>query len=362
MWIFFKDYYQNYSVAQTSPDVNNDYGADGESYDNDYGRRKRQLYNDEDYYQKWADSMNFLDYWQSLSKVLKELDAFGLLSRDDNWVFDYEMRGNESHPYICSSVLEGSVNNVSNVEVTTHGPVDQGESSTDNTVADASTQGIVEGASTLGTTEEITTPGTVEEISTLDTTVVVNNLATTEEVSVHVEVVTVTSVTMDKVSSDGTVNNVIAATVQTPEDSSTTKPSGSSEESSEVTPSLSNPNAITMIPDMASDKDKDKGQPSSNKPDKTTQPYAPTSKTQGYDDKTVLVADEADKEFIPEVDLSNKTWFKPNEKVEVAELGALRNISSALNDLPLKTRIAMGHDLDDMLIKCSWAGYACGTR
>ena len=70
-------------------------------------------------------------------------------------------------------------------------------------------------------------------------------------------------------------------------------------------------------------------------------------------------SDLSDAPFVPEVDLSDKPWFdidndKPNVEVEAA-----RNLTYALGELDAKTRIRMGHRIEDMLQECKWESKNC---
>ena len=69
--------------------------------------------------------------------------------------------------------------------------------------------------------------------------------------------------------------------------------------------------------------------------------------------------DAADDVFIPEVDLSDKPWFKPEEEVNDIRVDTVKNISQALANIPLETKKIMGHQIDDMLQECIWDSVHC---
>ena len=72
--------------------------------------------------------------------------------------------------------------------------------------------------------------------------------------------------------------------------------------------------------------------------------------------------DVTDDPFIPEVDLSNKPWFNPDEEVPTFAVEAREKVGQALASVSAETRKAMSHQLDDTLQECGWHGGVCGPQ
>ena len=74
------------------------------------------------------------------------------------------------------------------------------------------------------------------------------------------------------------------------------------------------------------------------------------------------LSDATDAQFSPEVDLSNKPWFSPDEEVPTFEVEAREKFGQALASVPTETKKAMGYQLDDTLQECGWHGGVCGPQ
>ena len=77
---------------------------------------------------------------------------------------------------------------------------------------------------------------------------------------------------------------------------------------------------------------------------------------------TVSLTDPVNEYFFPDVDLSDKPWFKPDEELPAISVEIQQNVSIVLASIPISTKQKMGHSLDDMLQECIWNGYNCGPQ
>ena len=75
--------------------------------------------------------------------------------------------------------------------------------------------------------------------------------------------------------------------------------------------------------------------------------------------QSAVQADESDAPFVPEVDLSDKPWFDPNNDKPNVEVEAGKNLTFALSQIDKVTKIKMGHNIADMLQECKWEAKNC---
>ena len=74
------------------------------------------------------------------------------------------------------------------------------------------------------------------------------------------------------------------------------------------------------------------------------------------------LTDPTDYFFIPDVNLSGKFWFKPDEDIIDHQVKKTSKLASALAVIPEDTKREMGHQINEMLQYCRWNGAKCGPR